>query len=249
MGTSKVFKIFLFALLAGGFFTACAGPQNSVNKAGDAQALYLKGIASYEKGFYEEAEVAFKGVLEDYPLSPQAAVAQVALGDTCYAQERYEEAAAYYTTFCTFHPAHEKAPYALFQKGMSLLKEVLSIDRDQTSTKKALFAFEDIMKNYPESPYAAKAKELAGMLKRRLAENEFYVGKFYHKMKNYRGALLRFGAILESYPDAGMNDSVLYYIGDSYIRLGEKKLATDAFSTLVSEFPQSPYAAAAKAEL
>lgn len=198
---------------------------------------------------YDEAEAEFKGIMEDYPFDAHAADAVLMLADTYYAQDNYGDASAYYTTFYAFHPSHSKAPYALFQKGMSHLKEVLSIDRDQTSTRKALFAFEDLLTNYPESPYSDKARELIVFLKRRLAERELYVGGFYFKVKNYRGALLRFGSVLKDYPSSGLVDRALYYIGESYIMLGEKERARDAFSTLVTEFPKSPFADSAKDRL
>jgi outer membrane protein assembly factor BamD len=132
---------------------------------------------------------------------------------------------------------------------MSYFKELLTIDRDQTTTKKVLFAFEDFIKTYPENPYSAKAEELCFFLKKRLAESEFYVGKFYFKSKKYKGALSRFVIILRDYPDVGLADKALYYIGECYSSLGEEELARDAFSTLVTEYPESPFAAIASNRL
>ncbi|HAG51355.1 MAG TPA: outer membrane protein assembly factor BamD, partial [Deltaproteobacteria bacterium] len=39
---------------------------------------------------------------------------------------------------------------------------------------------------------------------------------------------------------------VLYYIGKSYVGLGEKDLAKDAFITLITDFPNSSYVNEAK---
>ncbi|HLE08664.1 MAG TPA: outer membrane protein assembly factor BamD [Thermodesulfobacteriota bacterium] len=242
-----IFFAFLLPLI---IFTGCSSTSKLVKgEQLGVEVSYLKGMDSYEHGMYEEAEAAFKRIVEDYSLSPYAVDARLMLADVYYAEEKYDDAGAQYTTFYTFHPSHPKAPYALFQKGMGHLKEVLSIDRDQGSTRKALFAFEDLMGNYPDSPYSRKAREMIVFLKGRLAQRELYVGGFYFKMKNYKGALSRFGSVLKDYSDTEVVDEALYYIGESYIMLGERKRAKDAFSTLVEEYPGSPYTAAAKNRL
>lgn len=241
---------YIFTFITILFLLGCAAKDiNTIDSSLGARELYERGMRFYQNGMYENAEDAFKLVMEEYPLSGEALDSQLMLGDVYYAMERYEEAASYYTSFSALHPSHPRAPYALFQKGMSHFKEVLSIDRDQTSTKKALFAFEDLIRTYPDSPYVAKSRELISFLRRRLAESEFYVGQFYFKNKNYRGALYRFREILKNYPDVGLTDKTLYYIGMAYTLLGEEELARDTFSTLISEFPESPFSKDARSEL
>ncbi len=234
----------LFALILVG----CAGTKD-IKGSRDPKELYDHAMTAYFEQKYDEAETGFKAIMEEFPLSPYSVEAQLILGDVSYAAERYEDASSYYTNFVALHPTHQKSSYALFQKGMSHFRDVLTIDRDQTATRKALFAFEDLVSSYPGSAYQAKAKELIGFLKKRLAEREFYVARFYFKDKNYKGALARFRDILKNYPETGFNDSALYYIGESYERLGEKNLAKDAFSTLISNFPDSPYLSDAKGRL
>lgn len=228
-------------------FVGCAWTKTkgTVNKVG-AASLYAEGEALYQKGRYQEAIDVAKGVMEEYPLSQEATHAQLFLADVYYSKGEYEEAAPYYTNFVTLHPGHPKAPYAQFQKGMSYLRQISTIDRDQTATRRALLAFQDLVSAYPTSLYAGKAKDMITFLRGRLAEREFYVGYFYFKGKNYKGALARFGEILKKYPDVGLTDKTLYYIGEAYRHLGEKELAREAFSTLVSSYPDSPFARDAK---
>lgn len=220
--------------------SGCAATQE-LQGARDPKELYDKGTLAYQGQRYEEAETAFKTLLNEHPLSRYSVEAQISLADVYYVQEKYEDAVSYYTNFAALHPTHPKAAYSMFQKGMCHFKEVLSIDRDQSATRKALFAFEDLRLAYPGSSYTTKAIELTGFLKKRLAEREFYVARFYYKNKNYKGALSRFRDLLKNYPEAGFTDTALYYIGESYMKLGEKKLADDAFSTIISNFPESPY--------
>lgn len=211
--------------------------------------LISDGVRFSEKGNYEKAVERFKDVLRNHPLSEQVPDAQILLADTYYAMKEYEDASSYYTEFVTLHPTHIKAPYAQFRKGMSYFKGVLTIDRDQSTTKKAILAFNDLTSNYPLSVYSNKATTMAIFLKERLAVREFYVGNFYFKSRNYKGALGRFEHILNKYPNSNVIDKSLFYTGESYFALGEHSLAKEAFARLINDFPESPFTDQAKLRL
>jgi outer membrane protein assembly factor BamD len=230
-------------------FTGCAATQEEIANDNDPASLYREGEALYNDGNYSEAINKCKRIMENYSLSPFAVEAELLLADAYYSSTKYSDAASYYINFISLHPNHPKTPYAMFQKGMSYFREVSTIDRDQASTQKALLAFNDVISFYSSSIYADKAKEMAVFLKRRLADREFYIGNFYFKDKKYKGALARFAEILKKYPDTGLSDKALYYIGQSYIGLGEKDLARDTFSVLISNFPDSSFVIDAKSWL
>lgn len=239
--------LFLFAailLLA----SSCASSEKK-SKVAPADELYGKALNFYLKGFYESSETELLTLLNEHPLSSYAKEAQLLLANNYYESEKYDEAASYYATFHAIHPSHSKASYALFQKAMSHFKQVLTADRDQSETKKALFAFEDFLNVYPSGLYTARAVELIGFLNDRLAQNEFYVGKFYYKDENFEGALFRFGELIRLYPKAKVIDKTLYFVGKSYLELGEDDLAKETFENLINAFPESPYAGDAKTEL
>ncbi|MCC6503101.1 MAG: outer membrane protein assembly factor BamD [Deltaproteobacteria bacterium] len=237
----------LAALAAAALISGCAAPDVDVRR--DAASLYSSAVESYLAGRLDESEKSLKSIAEDHPLSQYATDAQLLMGDVSFAMENYEDAASYYTSFVALHPSHPRASYAQFQKGMSHFKDVLSFDRDQTATRKALFAFDDLLAAYPDSPYSPRAKELVSFLKNRLAEREFYIANFYYKNRNYKGALGRLRDILAQYPEAGISDKTLFYIGESYLKLGERELAHETFSALISNYPASPFALEAKGKL
>jgi len=234
----------VFAALYG-----CSTTEELVHGRTDPGELYGKAVAARVSEDYEDAERGCKELMEQHPLDPLAVEALLMLGDVYYATGKFDDAASYYTNFTAMHPRHPMAGYALFQKGMSHFKEILSLDRDQTSTKKALFAFEDLAAGYPGSIYTGKAREMSVFLKQRLAEREFYIADFYFSGDNYKGALARLRDILKNYPDAGISDKTLYYIGESYGKLGEKRLAKEAYTTLVANYPGSPFAGDARGRL
>ncbi len=236
----SLLKIYAFSLVIA-IMTASCSTTKEAKSVMTAEKRYKIGLTNYIEGDYVDSEVAFRAVISSYPLSPYASKSQLLLADSLFAMEEYEEAASFYTTFITLHPGSEDAEYALFQKGMSHLKNVSTIDRDQKETRKALFAFKDLLSFYEGGRYSFKAAEMIHFLNARLAEREFYVGRFYFKDKNYHGALGRFRNVLKDYGDTAIVDKTLFYIAESYIKLGEMGLAKSAFSSLVNEFPGSPY--------
>ncbi len=245
-GGTRLAVRFLIAVLLSSALMSCSAGRGEVELGGNSGELYERGVMYFQSGKYEEARRIFETVLEDHPYSNYTLDAQLSLADLLFRIEEVDEAASYYASFVTMHPGHSKAPYALFQKGMSHFKGVLSVDRDQKTTRKALFAFEDLVAQYPESQYADKSHELIMFLRERLANREFYIGTFNYKNKNYKGALARFANILERYPDCSIVDKTLYYIIRSYDKLGESELARETYSTLVNEYPESSYCKDAK---
>lgn len=235
----RVFKTPFIVLFVIFILSGCA--SKDVTRSSDAEVLFKAAVDAYQSVVYDEAEQLFKVLIDDHPLSPYALEAQLMLSDIYYTREEYDDAASYYASFVRLHPGHKKASYALFQKAMSHFNLMLALDRDQTATRKALFGFQDIQSYYPESAYMDKSGEMVIFLRKRLAEREFYVGSFYFKDKNYKGALSRFAVILKDYPDCDLIDKTLFFIAKSYAKLGEEKLARETYQTLVRTYPESPY--------
>lgn len=230
-------------LSTGAAMSGCAASNSEIKaEKTDPKELYDKAITAYLEEDLPEAERLFATLMEEHPLSAYSVEAELLIGDVCYGQQKYEDAASYYTNFIAMHPSHPRSAYAAFQKGMSYLKGVMTIDRDQAATRKALFAFEDLLAGHPDSPYNAKATEMSLYLKRRLAERELYVADFYFKDGNYKGALARYRDVIKDYRSLpGVADKALYYIGEAYIKLGETALARDAWAALIKNFPDSPF--------
>ena len=234
--------VLLFAslLLAALVFTGCATTTEKSGLTTTSNTIE-EGIELSQMGNYDSAIEKFREIIDNYPLSLEAVEAQLLLADTYYEKGEYEDGAAYYTDFATLHPAHPKASYAQFRKGMCYFKQALSIDRDPTSTKRAILAFDDLTTYFPSSIYSGKAREIRLFLRNRLAAREYMIGGFYFKKKNYRGALGRFLPIIQNYPEAEVTPAVLFYSAMSYTERGERKEAEEMFTNLIDRYPYSSF--------
>ena len=78
--------------------------------------------------------------------------------DTYYLQgnnANYIQAEAKYRDFLNRFPTSEQSAYVQFQIANSLAKRMERPDRDQAVTRKALEAYQDLIRLYPTSEYAA----------------------------------------------------------------------------------------------
>jgi len=177
-----------------------------------AQDLAHEGMEAFRHKNYIRSVAAFEKLRDWYPFSKYAILAELKLGDAHYYLRQYNEAIVAYEAFESLHPKNEAVPYVVYQIGRCYFDQLQPVDRDQTATREALQTFERLIRSYPESPQAKKAKVHIRICQKNLAEHAFYVGRFYYKTKHYKGALERFKTILVSYPDLGVHYKALHYI-------------------------------------
>ncbi len=205
----RIKAIFYILLLFGAvsLLSGCAsGPKREIQKS--PQEMYNEGLKLLQKKKYERAGEAFQRLKEEHPLSSYTPLAELRIADALFFNKSYAEAINQYEEFRKLHPLHSEVPYAIYQMGMCYFKQMLSIDRDQTTTEKALEHFRYLIENFPQSVHTPAAREKVQACRRQLAEHEYYIGHFYFRMKKYRAALGRFEKILQTFPDLGYEEKL-----------------------------------------
>ena len=190
--------------------TGCALFGKEVEKP--AAELIQEGMEAFDKGNFSDAIKDFEQLKDWYPFSKYATVAELKIADAHYHLDHYAEAVTAYEEFEQLHPRNEAIPYVIYQIGRCYYDQIDTIDRDQTSARKALETFRRLIRQFPEDPYAIKAHTHITICLQSLAGHEFYVGRFYLRSKHYRAALERFKAVISDYPDVGMHYQALQYI-------------------------------------
>jgi len=216
--------IFLIFIM---FFSGCAWFETQEEKTADE--LIAEGLEYYENESYQKAIKSFEDLKDWYPFSKYAIVAELKIADAHYHLEEYEDAVFAYEEFENLHPRNEKTPYAVYQIAKCHFNRVDTIDRDQTSARKALDTFNRLIKYYPDSSYIPQAKEEKNECIKSLAGNELYVALFYYNTEYYKAALHRFKAVITDYPDVGTHQTALQYISmcEAAIRAAEPEQKQD----------------------
>ena len=159
------------------------------------------------------------------------------------------EARSKYLDFVTLYGDHPLAPYAQFQAGVCSLKQAANPARDQSETAIAITDLRDVVRRYPESSFAAAAKDGLVRAETSLAEHEFLVGRFYLQKRKYRAATARFRGLMDTYPHYEHREKLYFHIGKALL-LGESVSEGKAWlDRLLADYPQGEYAKEAKSLL
>jgi outer membrane protein assembly factor BamD len=221
-----ILKIVLLALLLPLIFSGCSYFNifgKSEKPKASPEVLYSQASAEYKDGHYKKAQESFLKLKEEYPLHELAILAEIGIADSLYSNKEYAEAETAYSDFISLHPTNENVPYALYQSGMCHYNEIGDIDRDQTETIKAKKEWEKLVARYPESKFSSMVDNLILECRQKLAEHEFYVGRFYFKQKKYQAALSRFEGMARDYANVGLDYEIEYYINETKIKIAEEE--------------------------
>ena len=166
-----------------------------------AQEIFEAGNeAMSEKNYVRAAELYIK-LRDTFPFSPYTLEGELALADCYFLDKEYILAAESYKDFESMHPRHEAIPYVLYQTGMSLLGQFLSIDRATTEVQEAYDYFNRLQQTYPDTPYAKNATEKMAECRKIMAEHELYIADVFWHMGKYGPAWRRYEFIAENYAD------------------------------------------------
>ncbi|MCX7981472.1 MAG: outer membrane protein assembly factor BamD [Syntrophales bacterium] len=221
-------RVLLSISLAVIFLTSgCAWIDNLISGRqkvkNDPVALYQAGVEAYNRGRYSRAVEYFTRVKERFPLHELALMAEIGLADSYFSDKDYANAELAYTDFLNLHPTHEYIPYVMYQIGMCHYMNMLSIDRDQTATVRAIKEFEQVIARFPTSKFAVMAEEKLRECRKRMAAKEFYVGRFYFRQGQYQAAVKRFEYLLTHYANLGYDYQARVFLEESKRRLAQAK--------------------------
>lgn len=221
-------------------FLAACGSQKVVPR-NSAEKYFQEGEKLYESNLFDEAIASWEKVRDSYYSPELNMLAELKIAEAYYRSESYQEAATAYTDFLNQHPNDSRIDDVLYRLGLSHYQQILSADRDQTSTRNALHFFEQLQRRYPEYPQTEEAGYLIQRCQNRLAEHEVYVGQYYLKKEQYTAAISRLESALENYPNYYYRDEAYYYLGQAYSQTEQTDKAKEIFNQLFEQFPASEY--------
>ncbi len=200
-------RLFLILLLATSL-SGCAGLKSwfgfgeSSTIQQTAATLAMEGMDDFNVGKYHTARKKFEEIMDRFPFSPEAMLAELKAADCNYYQGNYPEAKVLYQQFEERHPTNEAIPYVMFQIGMCDFARADRIDRDTSGARDAIQSFSRLLRAYPDSPYTAEARSRIQAAREFLVNHEYFVAVFYVKTKRYGEAIHRLKYLINVYPDS-----------------------------------------------
>lgn len=242
----------LFAALITIVALACATTQRREIKTVDD--LYAQSVDYMKEELYTEALDGFEQIKARFAYSKYAPLSDLRIADIHFERESYIEAIDGYRNFLKYHPTHAEAPYAMYRVGLAYKKQIPqdtwflppSAEKDQATTKLAISAYRDMLARYPTSEYAEKGKEELDDARKRLADHEMYVARFYFKREKWIASAVRAEGVLSDYPGLGLDAEALWIAGSSRFYTKDFPAARAHLTRLSDEFKSSSEAAKAE---
>lgn len=206
-----------------------------------ASQIYAEGDKLLDEASWKEAAEKFEDVDKNYPYSPEARRAMVMSAYAYYQYGELPKAVAAARRYLTLHPGTKEAPLAQHIIASAYFDRMNGPQRDQTDTEKAVTELEVLVRRYPDSSYAPKARKRLKIAQDLLAAKEMDVGRYYLKQGNYAGAINRFRTVVEKYPQTAHVEEALSRLTEAYMALGIKSEAQTAAAVLGHNFPESQW--------
>ncbi|MFM9857927.1 outer membrane protein assembly factor BamD [Pseudoxanthobacter sp. M-2] len=206
-----------------------------------ADQLYNEGLAYMQRGDLREATRTFEKLDQLHPYSEYSRKAMVMTAYVEYSRGNYTEAINSSRRFLTLFPGSPDAAYALFIIGQSYYHQVPDVTRDQEMAAKAMGAYEEVVRRYPDSEYADESRKQVLAMKDQLAGKEMEVGRFYLYKKDYIAAISRFRIVIVDYQTTRHVEEALARVAEAYYAMGVVKEAQTAAAVLGHNFPDSPW--------
>jgi outer membrane protein assembly factor BamD len=100
--------------------------------------------------------------------------------------------------------------------------------------------FERLMARFPKSKFSFLAEKMVRDCNIRLGEHEFYVGRLYFKMRQYRAAQRRFEEIIKNYANIGLDYKANFFIGETQKKIAEEEARKKVPGQEKSDAPIAP---------
>jgi outer membrane protein assembly factor BamD len=215
------------------------------------EEMYREANQSMRAGNYERAVRYYRRLIARFPIGPYTEQAELELGYAQFKGRNYEEALSQVNRFIRQYPTHRHIDYAYYLRGLinfereaGLLERWIKPDatrRDQGFARQSFQDFGELLQRYPDSRYAADARQRMIHLRNDLAQAELNVAAYYFRRGAYVAAQGRARTILEIYQETPQAAEALAIMAESYLRLGQDQLAADTRAVLELNYPDHPY--------
>ena len=235
--------------------SACSNkrPDNAVNPGtADALAIYKKSERALTNGNFPAAISGFEYLLAVYPFSDYAKQGQLDLMYAHYRNDNPESAIEAADQFLLENPTHPRVDYAHYVKGLVYferergpMEKFLRVDlakRPPENLTESYRSFSIVVNQYPDSPYAADARQRMIYLRSRLAKYEMYVAAYYMNRGAFVAAAGRARFVLEHYDQTSSVVPALQVMVAAYRRLELPELADNTMRVLEENYPDQAFA-------
>jgi outer membrane protein assembly factor BamD len=245
------FKFLLhFLLVIAAFTIAGCGAKKEVKNENAAvpgrdKEIYEQAMKKAEKGRYDEARLLYNVVISTYVDSEYLPLAKLAIADTFYLEggtSNLEQAIGGYNDFAQFFPTHPRICDVKHKISHAYMRQMGAYNRDASKAKQAEFRLQAALQSCQNSPLKPEIEGNLKDVQQVLGLHELDIARFYIKNRqSYKAGESRLRDIVSKYPFFSYYDESLYLLGVSLIEQEQPEEASDYFTRLVRDYPNSEF--------
>jgi outer membrane protein assembly factor BamD len=205
------------------------------------EVLYNDATDALTEQRFNDAHVLYDEVDRQYPYSVWAAKAELMSAYSLYQQSKFDDAIAALNSYIQLHPGNRDAPYAYYMKALCSYEQIVDVGRDQKVTRQALDAMQEVIRRFPESPYARDARLRIDLAHDHLAGKEMEIGRYYLRTHEWVAAINRFRRVIEQYQTTSHVPEALERLTEAYLSIGVTDEAQTAAAVLGYNYPGSEW--------
>lgn len=221
-------------------------------------ALYNKAHTALVEGRYSTAARSYQRLIARFPSGDYNEHAQLELAYSQFKDEKPDDALSTINRFIKTYPANKHVDYAYYLRGLidfnrtsGFLEHYLKPDgaqtrRDPSPYLQSFDDFSELSRRFPNSAYAADARQRMIYLRNVLAQYEINIAEFYLRHRAYVAAADRAQYVIEHYQQAPQTGDALALLTRCYLALKQDTLASQSRKVLALNYPDHPYLSDAK---
>ncbi len=204
---------------------------------------------SMAKGNWSEAAKGFEALDAIYPFGSYTEQGQLDQIYAYYKNGDGDEVIDSADRYINLHPLAPHVDYAYYMKGLAEYEAGLTwlqrkwgsspAPRDMTEKKQAFLAFEQIVRLYPQSPYAKDAALHMAYIRNMLAEQQLLIADYYMQRKAYVAAADRAAFVVAHFNGSPQVIPALVLMVKAYRKLGLMTLASNTMNVLKTNYPNA----------
>jgi len=213
--------------------------------------IYQKGKSQLDKGNYTRAVEQFTVLQRVFPFGD---ITEQSKLDTIFAHDKLgnrDQAVRMANSFISLYPTHPNIDYAYYMKGVAMFEKKKggfvrflngvnkNTIRDPQAYRNSQESFEELIKRYPESKYAADAEQRLVYISNTLAKRELDIAQFYYDNDTFLAAVNRCKTIIYQYETTPSVEGALELMEKAYTKMGLNDLADSTHQMLVTNFPKN----------
>jgi len=212
-----------------------------------ADELYQEAKQAMDNGNFDKSARYFQRLSARFPFGELSEQAQLDLAYSQYRNRKPDESISTANRFIKTYPTHPNVDYAYYIKGLvnferdrGFVERYLPVEgteRDQAFGRQSFVDFGELIKRFPNSRYAADARQRMTFLRESLAAYEMTVAKYYFRRGAYVASANRAKYVVENFQQTPQTSDALGLMVLSYRALGKAELAQDAESVLKLNYP------------